>query len=128
MLSFVPFVVSGALAGALSGTDTGCLSASCRFGAGKRAGRERYEKVKGLPPYVPDVWRQALRFCFRSDDSLFGHAAGHFHETRDVGSLHVVDVAVGLGSEFEAGVVIDDMISCSRRSTSSRPQFIFIAF
>ena len=54
MLSFVPFVVSGALAGALSGTDTGCLSASCRFGAGKRAGRERYEKVKGLPPYVPD--------------------------------------------------------------------------
>lgn len=36
------------------------------------------------------------------NDTLCHHGAGHFHESGNVGSLHVVDVAVGLGSVFYA--------------------------
>ena len=53
MLSFVPFVVSGALAGALSGADR--LSASCRLGAGKEQAGADLPKLAVMPNSPSDV-------------------------------------------------------------------------
>lgn len=38
----------------------------------------------------------------RSDAALRQHGVRHFHETADVGSYDVVDIAVGLGAVFDA--------------------------
>lgn len=43
-----------------------------------------------------------FRVGYGLDDALCEHGVGNLHEAGDVGALHVVDVAIGLGAELDA--------------------------